>query len=83
MSQETVIAAPLTRRLLVKASLSAGFCAAISPVMAQVITTPADGLVAGEVTVPTNDADTGLSRDAGPRRTVPNRACGARGFRRA
>jgi carboxymethylenebutenolidase len=57
MSQETVIAAPLTRRLLVKASLSVGFCAAISPVMAQVITTPADGLVAGEVKVPASDAE--------------------------
>jgi hypothetical protein len=49
MSQGTIIAAPLTRRLLVKASLSVGFCAAISPVMAQVITTPADGLIVGEV----------------------------------
>jgi carboxymethylenebutenolidase len=57
MSQETIIAAPLTRRLLVKASLSVGFCAAISPVMAQVITTPAEGLVVGEVKVPTSDAE--------------------------
>jgi carboxymethylenebutenolidase len=57
MSQETLIAQQLTRRVLVKASLSVGFCAAISPVMAQVITTPADGLVAGEVKVPTGDAE--------------------------
>jgi carboxymethylenebutenolidase len=57
MSQETIIAAPLTRRLLVKASLGAGFCAAISPVMAQVVTTPADGLVVGEVKVPAGGLD--------------------------
>jgi carboxymethylenebutenolidase len=57
MSQGTIIAAPLTRRLLVKASLSVGFCAAISPVMAQVIATPADGLVVGEVKIPTSDAE--------------------------
>jgi carboxymethylenebutenolidase len=57
MLDETAINAPLTRRRLVKASLSVGFCAAISPVMAQVITTPADGLVAGEVKVPTSDAE--------------------------
>jgi carboxymethylenebutenolidase len=44
-------AAPVSRRVLVKASLSVGFCAAITPVWAQVITTPADGLVAGEVKV--------------------------------
>jgi carboxymethylenebutenolidase len=57
MSQGTTIAAPLTRRLVVKASLSVGFCAAISPVMAQVITTTADGLIVGEVKVPTSDAE--------------------------
>jgi carboxymethylenebutenolidase len=57
MSEETALAPPLTRRFLVKASLSVGFCAAISPVMAQVIATPADGLVVGEVKVPTGDAD--------------------------
>ena len=57
MSEETVIARPLDRRLLVKASLSAGFCAAISPVVSQVIATPADGLVVGEVKVPAGDAD--------------------------
>jgi carboxymethylenebutenolidase len=57
MSEELAIAPSITRRLLVKASLSVGFCAAIAPVMAQVITTPADGLVAGEVKVPAGDAD--------------------------
>jgi carboxymethylenebutenolidase len=57
MFEESAAAAPLTRRLLVKASLSAGFCAAISPVVSQVIATPADGLVAGEVKVPAGDAD--------------------------
>jgi carboxymethylenebutenolidase len=57
MSEEIAVAPPLTRRLLVKASLSVGFCAAIPPVMAQVIATPADGLVVGEVKVPAGDAD--------------------------
>ncbi len=47
--------ASLTRRALVKASLSVGFCAAVAPVSAQTITTPADGLVAGEVKVPAGD----------------------------
>ena len=40
------------RRALVKGSLSVGFCAAISPVFGQTITTPSDGLVAGEVKIP-------------------------------
>jgi carboxymethylenebutenolidase len=57
MSEETLLAPQLTRRVLVKASLSVGFCAAIPPVMAQVIATPADGLVVGEVKVPAGDAD--------------------------
>ncbi len=48
---------PLTRRALVKASLSLGFCAAASPVWAQTITTSADGLIAGEAKVPADDAD--------------------------
>lgn len=73
MSQET-IAGPLTRRLLVKASLGVGFCAAISPVMAQVITTPADGLVVGEVKVQAGDAEIPAYRAmpdrGGPFRTV-------------
>jgi carboxymethylenebutenolidase len=49
---------PLSRRsLLVKTSLTVGFCAAIEPVWAQVITTAADGLVAGEVKVPSAGVD--------------------------
>ncbi len=40
-----------SRRALVKTSLGAGFCAAIAPVWAQVIKTPATGLTAGEVHV--------------------------------
>jgi carboxymethylenebutenolidase len=47
----------LDRRTLVKASLSIGFCAAISPVFAQAIVTPSDGLIAGEVRIPAADAD--------------------------
>jgi carboxymethylenebutenolidase len=50
-------AAPLNRRVLVKTSLSVGFCAAITPVFAQVITTPSDGLAAGEVKVPSGGVD--------------------------
>jgi len=50
-------AVPLNRRMLVKASLSAGFCAAVAPVWAQVITTPADGLIAGEVKIPSGGVD--------------------------
>jgi carboxymethylenebutenolidase len=57
MSEETLIAPRLTRRVVVKASLSVGFCAAVPPVRAQVIATPADGLVAGEVKIPVGDAD--------------------------
>jgi carboxymethylenebutenolidase len=57
MFEETLIAPRLTRRVLVKASLSAGFCAAITPVLAQVIATPSDGLAVGEVKVPTSDAE--------------------------
>jgi carboxymethylenebutenolidase len=49
--------APLNRRTLVKASLTIGFCAAVSPVSAQAVTTSADGLIAGEVKVPAGDAD--------------------------
>lgn len=43
------------RRTFLVASLGVGFALAADPVMAQVITTPSDGLVAGEVTVPTAD----------------------------
>ena len=48
---------PLSRRALVKTGLSAGFCAAVTPVLAQVVHTPADGLVAGEVKVPSGGVD--------------------------
>jgi carboxymethylenebutenolidase len=47
----------LDRRTLMKATLGAGFCAAITPVWAQTITTPATGLVAGEVKVPSGGVD--------------------------
>ena len=40
------------RRTFVVTTLGAGFAAAVLPVSAQTITTPADGLVAGEVNVP-------------------------------
>ena len=50
-------AVPLNRRTLVKVSLSAGFCAAVAPVWAQVVTTPADGLIAGEVKIPSSGVD--------------------------
>jgi carboxymethylenebutenolidase len=48
---------PLSRRALVKASLSVGFCAAVAPVWAQTVNTPADGLLAGEVKVPSQGVD--------------------------
>jgi carboxymethylenebutenolidase len=51
------LVAPLNRRVLVKASLTVGFCAAVLPVLAQAVTTSADGLVAGEVKIPAGDAD--------------------------
>ncbi len=50
-------AGPLSRRALVKASLSVGFCAAVAPVWAQTISTSAEGLVAGEVKVPSGGVD--------------------------
>lgn len=43
------------RRSFLVASLGVGFALAADPVVAQVITTPTDGLVAGEVKVPTAD----------------------------
>ncbi len=46
---------PIDRRGFLKTSLGAGFALAVRPVSAQAITTPADGLVAGEVKVPTRD----------------------------
>ena len=51
-------ALPLSRRsVLFKSSLTVGFCAAIESVWAQVITTPSDGLIAGEVKVPSAGVD--------------------------
>ncbi len=47
----------LSRRGFIVTSLGAGFAASMLPVSAQTITTPADGLVAGEVKVPTKDGD--------------------------
>jgi carboxymethylenebutenolidase len=49
--------APLDRRALVKATLTVGFCAAVAPVWAQVVQTSAEGLVAGEVRVPSSGVD--------------------------
>jgi carboxymethylenebutenolidase len=46
----------LDRRAVIKATLGAGFCAAVAPVFAQVVTTPATGLDAGEVKVPSGGA---------------------------
>ena len=46
---------PVDRRTFIVTSLSAGFAAAVLPVSAQTITTPSDGLTAGEVKVPTKD----------------------------
>ena len=43
------------RRTFLVTSLGIGFALAVDPVMAQVITTPTDGLVAGEVQVPVAD----------------------------
>ncbi|TAG67264.1 MAG: dienelactone hydrolase family protein, partial [Burkholderiales bacterium] len=53
-----VPALPLNRRGFIVTSLGAGFAAATLPIAAQTaITTSADGLVAGEVKVPTKDGD--------------------------
>ena len=55
---------PLSRRALVKASLSVGFCAAVTPVLAQVISTSSEGLIAGEVKVPSLGVDVPAYRAA-------------------
>ena len=75
---------PMTRRALVKASLGLGFCAAIAPVWAQTITTPAEGPRRGR----SQDRrrrrrDSRLSRPPERRRAVSRRAGGPRDFRRA
>jgi carboxymethylenebutenolidase len=48
---------PLNRRGFMVTSLGAGFAASVLPISAQTITTAADGLVVGEVKVPTKDGD--------------------------
>ena len=49
-------ALPLNRRGFMVTALGAGFALAVQPVMAQTaITTPTDGLLAGEISVPTAD----------------------------
>ncbi|MDP2787921.1 MAG: dienelactone hydrolase family protein [Pseudomonadota bacterium] len=51
-----VPALPLNRRGFLVTALGAGFALAVQPVMAQTaINTPADGLLAGEISVPTAD----------------------------
>ena len=50
-------AATFDRRAVIKATLGAGFCAAVSPVSAQVVTTPTAGLVAGEVKAPSGGVE--------------------------
>jgi carboxymethylenebutenolidase len=47
----------LDRRAWVKASLSIGFCAAISPALGQTIATSPEGLIAGEVKIPAGGVD--------------------------
>ena len=46
-----------SRRGFIVTSLGAGFAASVLPVSAQTVTTSADGLVVGEVKVPTKDGD--------------------------
>ena len=46
----------LTRRAVIGASLATGFALAVQPVSAQTITTGSEGLTAGEVKIPTTDA---------------------------
>src|SRR5512140_1483474 len=48
---------PLTRRRMLVTSLASGFALAVRPVHAATITTAPDGLVAGEVKVPTADGE--------------------------
>ena len=57
-------AGPLSRRALVKASLSVGFCAAVTPVWAQTVSTSSEGLIAGEVKVPSLGVDVPAYRAA-------------------
>jgi carboxymethylenebutenolidase len=47
----------LTRRAVIVTSLATGFALAVQPVSAQTITTGTEGLTAGEVKIPTPDAE--------------------------
>jgi carboxymethylenebutenolidase len=48
----------LTRRkFMIISALTAGFALAVEPIFAQVITTDATGLVAGEVKIPVADGE--------------------------
>ena len=47
----------LDRRAVIKSALGAGFCAAVSPAWAQVVTTPGTNLNAGEVKIASNGAE--------------------------
>ena len=47
----------LTRRQVLVTSLATGFAVAVQPVAAATITTPSDGLVAGEVKIPVADGE--------------------------
>ena len=47
-----------SRRSFIVTALGAGFALAVQPVMAQnVVTTPIDGLLAGEIKIPTSDGE--------------------------
>lgn len=48
----SAIETPLSRRMFAMTSLATGFALSTLPVSAQTITTPTDGLVAGEVSIP-------------------------------
>ena len=71
---EDLVALPVNRRAVIKASLGAGFCAAIAPALAQMITTPAEGLVAGEIKVAAGDFEIPAYHAAPERRHVPDGA---------
>ena len=73
-----------SRRGFVMTSLATGFALSVQPVSAQTITTDTNGLEAGEVKVPVKDGvDAGVSRHAGPRRPLPDRARHSGGLWRA
>ena len=73
-----------SRRAFIVTSLGAGFALGVQPVMAQtVISTPADGLAAGEIRVPAQGGEMvayrampgGLRGPCGPCRPCPYRSC--------